>query len=812
MITSANTNSTPPAPAYRAKQLADGLGVSDRAVRKRLENVPPSREELVRGKVTAAWMLDALPADLLAELEASRVARHFRTIGDLLSAPPLRWQLPVKWADVDERYRLEAGKLGAACADVLPRQHELPRKELLALAHAAHRRAFGFDVSDDRLQYVMDRATERDNGFSEWLRPELYLDEKAFQKQDVPVVPLKLSNRHAVLDEEIKALEDKARPTLEDRQHLFHKVFEHYEAMLATAPREERGLKASLIDYLFHQLPGLSKSPAALREVLRMKLAQWREAGRTPAALQDDRRGKSGNHRAKDFSTDLREIAKMAVELGGTKGGAHGLLRERGELSEDYCDARPHDPRSDKGHLTKSDRRKITPLVEAALVEAHGPKQSRMESPYVTRMWDEVEALDWFVADDVTWNHYFKFRGRDGRWDVTRGECLVMTDALTDYPLDFLLIAGKYNGAHIRQLALKVHDRFGLPRKGYQFERGVWKSRFVVGEREQGWDAFHWRNTENGLNDPRIGVSVHHATTARAKTIEGWFNHVQRRMQLIPGYVGRDERHDSFEAMQQLKDRARRGDQAALAQFHTQDQIRAEYRAVMEEFMHKPSNGDRMPGRTPAEVVAESLNRNGLRQLNELDRVIMATHQKIARLHPRYGIQLRLPGYKRLFCYANAETGKLVEAGETQVRCFVNFERAELLICENLKGTHRFSVRGQIAPAVGASAELKASLAKDRRDHLAPARALFGEIQHDRRANIIRDDQSDEATEEIGRLHNESVAQHEATISAEDLEIRALRKLAAETGQTLPADLGNARQRSGLRRELEGLRQQGNSK
>jgi hypothetical protein len=89
-----------------------------------------------------------------------------------------------------------------------------------------------------------------------------------------------------------------------------------------------------------------------------------------------------------------------------------------------------------------------------------------------------VQPGDYFVFDDVSWNHYFKLRLPDGSWDITRGECLVGTDELSDYPLDFLLIAGKYNGLHPRRLFSRIAiEGVGLPRVGITFEMGVWKSR-----------------------------------------------------------------------------------------------------------------------------------------------------------------------------------------------------------------------------------------------------------------------------------------------------------------------------------------------
>ena len=791
------------ATTYTTPQLAAVLALSERAVRDRLGDRAADEARDARGRAVRSWRVESLPADMRMELEATE-QRHGLRLPQLVEDPPQRFQPPVAWEKIPARFRAEAEKFCEALAHVLSMP---PGKERTNIATIRFRQTFGHTVKPARLEYVMDRAIDRDNGFHEWNLAALYLDERAFATRKPDRLMVRRRASHAALDEVIEHLENRLAPTEDDRADVFHHAFERFETLLKERPTDERAIKTSLIDYLFHKLPALSKTTTALREVFRVTLIKWQENGRTHDAILSRRRINSGNHRRQDFSEDLRKIAKMAVQLGGDESGAHDLLRERGELSTEYCAARPHDPRVNKSVMNEADRRKITPLVNAALVEARGPKAAALDSPHIVRLWDAVQPLDWFVADDVTWNHYFKVRRPDGTWDVMRGECLVMLDAKTDYPLDFLLIAGNYNSAHIRQLVLKVHDRFGLPHAGYYFERGVWAARFIDGDKTKGWESAHWRNTENGLNDPRIGVQIKHAVTARAKTIEGWFNHAQRRMQLIPGYVGRDERHDRHEAIQLLiaqARRARRDDDPALKHFATQDEILVEYRKVIEEFMHRPSNGDRIPGRTPAEVVREALDRKALRTLSLTERVVLASHQKIASLHPRKGVVVKMPGFKRAFCFCNQETGKLVEQGETQVRCYINFERADVLIVENMKGTHRFQVRGQIADAMEATGEHLAELGQARREHLAPARALFGEIKHDARTTITRENTDDDATQALGQLHNASVAARSTEETALAREIRQLRNLAAEAGRKLPPDLSSARIRAGLRMELEG--------
>lgn len=799
---------TAPKPiTFTAAQIARACSVSRQCAQTWLRSVPRDGLQLISGQEANAWRFDSLPPRLQADLQRFAKSRGFRSVELLLQDAPEPWRPPKPLDQVPQKFKSRAAELRNALAPFLARQHDTSTRQLAQEGLAEYQRVVGHAISAKTWLRLLVRATKRDGGAENWQRLDLYIDDAAFQNA-APAPAARLPWSHAELKDAFDQVEDKTNPTLEDRAFFFHDVFRHYETLEAAHPGRDREIKPSLLAHILQLLPApaLAKTPSALTRKFEYKLNQWRDGGRTPDALMDNRRVSSGNFRTPDFSTDLREIAKRAVQLDGNESGARRRLEAEGKLSEEFRRYYPFDPRRDKSALPNKVRKSVTPLVDATLPYRRGPKAVRDAGPHITRDWSNVRPGDWFVLDDVTWNHLFKVPLPNGKWDVRRGECLVAIDEKSDYPLDFLLIPGKYNGLHIRQLVSKIHDRLGLPRVGLTLERGVWKSRFVVGDPEKNWQPLRWRYLEAGLSDPRIGLRIHHATVHRAKVIEGFFHHLQDRMRDIPGFVGFNEREYRMQTMQALIARARNGDAEALAAFPTQEQWRDKIRSVMEEHRNEPGNGVRLGTESPAEAWNKSQLALSLKKLPDDARHLLSTHEKIVRLTPK-GLLISLPGNEAVICFCNEHTDRLLAKGETHVRALVNLEAPEQITCFDMKGQTRFAVRGQIADAKNAPPEQRAELAQMRRAHRASAKALFGEIQHDVRSTITRDSDIDAATLEEGRFHNDAAEQHKAQESEEQKLKREIRGLREKLGKP-PLDFSTCRVpiaqlAIGLRAELD---------
>ena len=772
---------------YSAAQIARAAGISRQAVEKRLAGSESVGHTEVDGRPAAAWQFGALPIDWQMEITRRGVSRRFDNGEAYLAAQPVvAWKAPLAWGQVPQREQAKAARLQKALAGAMAIRFDPGAESRLETVGLADFKAeFGYAISARHWRRLLARTIERDGGAENWQRLEIYLDDRAFAVPSVKPEVMRGEHKHRELDGAIGSLENRQNPTAVDRQFLWDAVFRHFESKAAElsvagadadASARVRALKASLVSYLFKAFPERTICPTmpTLKRRFNEKLAKWVANGRTPAALEDRRPVKSGRFKERAFDCDLRKIRDRAIQLDGNESLAHRMLREEGKLSKEFCEAYPFDPRQGKSELPASVRTAITAEVDMCLPLRRGPWQAKLRGPYIPRDWSDVKPGDWFNADDVTWNHYFKERLPDGRWTVMRGECLVMTDLRTGYPLDFLLIPGHYNGEHVRGLALKVHDQVGLPRAGFYFEQGVWKSRLVAGDRRQGTPV-HWREAESGLCSLGLKTEMRFATTPRAKPIEGIFRILQERMRCIPGFVGFNERAYDAERIQPLLARAARGDTEALAKFPTAPEWASKVRAVLDEYAHDPQNGKMLEGRSPAEAWGEAIRVLPLRKLADASRYILSTHQKKVTVQQE-GIVLTIRG--RRYLYYNERTGPLIGR---EVLAFYNLEMPELLTVCDMKRQNYFSVKRVELPAMSATREQFEEVNNLRKGHMAAARVIFGELRHEVVSTVTRDNEHSEESRELGRFHNEQMDKAQAEKSERGRKIGQLqRELASE--------------------------------
>ncbi|HOX58995.1 MAG TPA: hypothetical protein P5205_17695 [Candidatus Paceibacterota bacterium] len=779
---------------FTAVQIAQAAGITRQAVYAGLDGLPPTGPEATSDQGAAAWPFGALPLDWQLKITQRGVRRGFENGEQFLADLREPWKCPLPWDQVPEHQRGKAVKLQNALARAL----EMRRTPGTAAAQVEQagledfKAHFGYAISGRHWRRLLHRTIERDAGEENWQRLEIYLDDRAFAAPAAKTEVVRNRFQHRELDEVIAALEDRQHPTPADRQFLWDAAFRDYERETAPLPdstkgnRERRLFKASLAHYLFTAFPErtLCATEAALRRRFDEKLDLWRANGRRPEALRDLRPVKSGKFRKVQFPKDLEAIRDRAILHDGSISLAYRLLHEEGKLSKEFCSFYPFNVRTAKSEVPHAVRAAVAPMVEMCLPLRRGAWQARMRGPYIQRDWSGVKAGDFFIADDVTWNHYFKEQLPDGRFRVLRGECLVMMDLATAYALDLLSIAGHYNGEHIRSLTLKVHDLVGLPRLGYYFERGVWRSKLVRGERGQGTPV-HFREAENGLASVNLKLELRHATTPRAKPIEATFRILQERMRYIPGFIGFNERTEEREREQALIVRANNQDPEALRQFPTQAEWAARISAVLERYNHDPQNGEMLQGKSPAEAWAEGIRNRPLRKLPDDARYILSTHRKEITVRQE-GIILTIRGHRRI--YFNEHTGRLI--GQ-RVLAFYNLELPELLTVSDLDRKNYFTVRAVKLPAMSATREQLAEVNELRKAHMAPAKAIFGSIKHEVLSTLVNDNEQPEEVKELGRFHNAATARAKVQDGERGRKLRKLSVRAAAAGIELPGAVRN---------------------
>jgi hypothetical protein len=745
------------APVFTASQIAAALGVTAQAIRQELSRVPPETQIIVAGNPADAWRFNQLPATINARLQQTALRCQFRSALDLLCRPDA-WRSPVPLAQCTQFQIDKAVKTRAVFQPLLEDEaayHRGPDR-LAQEISVRYQSVFGFTPRPKWLLDLFDKFKNRDGGRHDFANLEIYLEEKTGRKPG-PGKP-RPDGKYDLkpITDAIAALQDQAAPTGQDRESLFDAAFRHFETLMAANPGQDSAVKTSIIRCLFRAVP-LAKSLESLQRTFAAKYKLWVDNGRCPSALEDLRRTQSGNFRTPDFALDKKRIRDTAILHGGNESLACRKLRQAGELSPEFVNYYAFDDRCDKSRVPAAVRQAITPEVEMCGPIHRGSWEAKMRGPYIQRDWSAVRPADWFNADDVTWNSYFWYRDDDGRLQITRGECLLFIDLRTGYPLDFMLIAGKYNGLHIRRAFLRVHDLHGLPHKGNYFERSVWKSRLVIGETNK--NLVHWRDAERGLRDYGLDLQVRHATTPRAKPIEGLLRILQESQRNEIGFVGFNERLEKMERTQEIIGRCKRGTEDPRNHFLSQEQWSDRISQLLGQYMHDPQNGKMLDGLSPAEMWQQ---RDTPRKLPDEARYILATHRVRVAVRQE-GIILTIRG-KRLAFYSE-ETGKRIGR---DVFAFYNIEQPDLLTVSDLNRQNFFTVKHHTLPAMSATKDQFAAVNADRAGHMKTAKVIYGSIPHPERRFIVRDNMVDEETKPLGRFHNAQTArfqQEEKTVA-----------------------------------------------
>ncbi len=156
-----------------------------------------------------------------------------------------------------------------------------------------------------------------------------------------------------------------------------------------------------------------------------------------------------------------------------------------------------------KSYVPKEVRDAVTPDVRRLEKIHRGPRHARLQGAYVTRDWSKAAAGDWYQADDVTLNTYYYAPDERGKITLMRGQVLLMIDVRSTCILSFAMLDQRNYTSHaIRTLITRTCDAFGLPRRGFYFERGIWQSsRLLKGDQSASDDEVSQSETEGGLRD-----------------------------------------------------------------------------------------------------------------------------------------------------------------------------------------------------------------------------------------------------------------------------------------------------------------------
>jgi hypothetical protein len=685
-------------PPFTARQLGAALGKSTRAILLAMRGVPPDTHvanPLTRGQLAPAWRLESLPSRLVSALGAMAAQRGCRDAAHLLAGPPARWEPPVPLPQVAPAHIERAAKLQRALRRGLELSADDSREdgERARIGFEHFRREYG-PASERHYRRLLQRTIDRAGGEPRWDDLALYLDERPARKAGAAPMARTDSDR-AILDY-TSDVQDPLHPTRKEAALVWVVACEQLHARIE-AGKKEKAARRDIAALLIGSGVSLGRNADAVKESLKRKFAQWLAGGRTLSALEDLRPLASGYFRAPKLSQEdrLTLIAHTRLNCGGRESQSWRELRERGELSDDLMTHYRDDPVS-KSYVPARIRDAITGDVKRMKNFHHGPREHKLKGAFHTRDWRAVAAGDWYQADDVTPPIYYWHRDERGAVEILRGQFLPMVDERTTCVLGFVLISEpNYNSLAIRSLITNVCGEHGLPRHGFSFERGIWKSsRILTG----GKNAVPFAVADAGLRG--LGLRFRHAQLPRGKVIERTIGQLQDMMEGVRGYTGRDERRDGFERLQRAKLDVEAGRVAADERFLSEAQIAAEFLDIIERYNHAPQQGRKLPpGWTPMQ---------GWEQLQGAPRAMMDARCLHLLAHDRRKVKVGANGItiqigKQRFNYKDRETGARV--GE-EVLAWFNPQRPDLLPCTDLAQREVFTVqRSCEIPAVGATRE-----------------------------------------------------------------------------------------------------------
>ena len=593
-----------PVKTFTVAQFADALQMKRQAVHWHLRDVPADGIKIVRGNQTAAWQLSQLPASLLARLTAAATQQRCRSVEALLTAPRERWQPPLALENISDADIQAATKLRTALLPWLYRQHDrrLTSAEMDVAGAIDYRRIFGNDISTRYWRELITRTIQRDRGFEEWNRIEIYLPDRLKQKAATAAVVLEaLAADFAELESFIAACSDPAAPNKTECTGVWTLALEKFTA-LVNAGEPEKSAARRVRQFLSTRASFLAASRDALWVAWKRKLATLASANGDAKALRD---GRAQNGPRFELPEDDRNalIHRAVFYYRGDIAPAWRDLMCRGFSSavlERYAGRAQK-----KSHVPASVMESISPEVEILTVMYRGPRAFDSIRGHVTRSYDGISSLQCISGDDFTLNTYFYVPDGKGWFELTRGQVILFIDFRSLRILGWALEPRKsYSSLTIRSLCTHVFGEFGVPEILY-FERGIWKSATLLKGKTE---PFSFAEISQGLRE--FGITFKHAIRPRTKVVERIGGIFQDRAEAEPGYCGRDERRDAPESLRRQMAEVDARKVHPSKYFYSLDQWNRRIGQLVEQYNAEPQQGHILAGLSPDKAFEAHMNQN----------------------------------------------------------------------------------------------------------------------------------------------------------------------------------------------------------
>jgi hypothetical protein len=596
------------------------------------------------------------------------------------------------------------------------------RAEIEAAGRRDYEGVTGHAISGRHFWRLFDKVIANDGGRRDFNNLALYLLEQPSRKAQ-PDEFDRIAKDLPSLASAIRAVADVNAPTDAETLLVWTHAMEEYERLIDGGLSTHKTTRR-VVELLHSSGLPLAKSRAVLRRIFARRVDRWIDGGRVPSAIEDLRAKNSGHRRPLPLSEDdIRLLTARGLTGGLTKAWRDAL--RNGDLSPAAVQAYLSNPAS-KSYVPSRVRELVGPDVEMLQDIHHGPRQAKLNGAFITRDWSAVSPADWYQADDTTLPLYYWETDEHGQLHVMRGQFLPMIDCRTNRVLSFALHSERnYTAKVIRGLIVNTHDTYGLPRVGFYFENGIWRSSKLVRGQARGADDVPPEETELGL---REWVAFRHAApgNARAKPVERVIGMLQDRMEDQPGYCGRNEQTEKFERVQAHLRQVQAGKVPPSEFFLHKEEWYKRLDGICEAYNDERQDG-KLKGLSPREAWDSLFDASRpLVRLTPETRYLLANHRRPETITKRgICIQVR-KGDSRWFY--NEITGRLVGR---RVQAYFDPEATESIFIKLNPADKTAAVipAAPEVPAMSASPQqLGAAMARVD-SHNRPARTLYKTIE-----------------------------------------------------------------------------------
>ncbi|MFW5883701.1 MAG: hypothetical protein ACOCVG_04965, partial [Verrucomicrobiota bacterium] len=326
-------------------------------------------------------------------------------------------------------------------------------------------------------------------------------------------------------------------------------------------------------------------------------------------------------------------------------------------------------------------------------------------------------------------------------------------------------------------------DEWGLPRKGFYFEKGIWRdAKILTGEKS---NLIPVEETEQGLRE--FGVRFAHATNPRAKQVERIIGIIQNKCQHLPGYVGRNEQSERHERIQKALTYARRHPEELPGLTLSRDQYADQINAIIADYNETPQSYGKLGSLSPKAAYEEFFDfEDPLIRLSPESRYLLANHRKVMQVG-RNGIALKFgrPGEtKHLWHFRNRETGEL-RGQKVKVWYATDEAIPDSVTITDLANKNPVEVPREIRPAAMDADQEELSAARSQAEaHNAPARELYKVVSNEfaTRGRMFRQMLADNKTTAVGEQIGKSREEIRSGRAQKAAATRQVNRLEKETG------------------------------